>query len=450
MMTSTTDLIRKYDVAVPRYTSYPTVPLWENNVGELIWKRTVQKAYRNFGNYEGINLYIHLPYCESLCTYCGCNKRITKNHDTEKPYIQAIIKEWEQYLKVLPEKPKIAGIHLGGGTPTFFSPENLFEMLNYIIRSAEVLPEAEMSFEGHPNNTTFEHLVTLRLLGFNRVSYGIQDFDENVQKAIHRVQPFETVKKATDNARLVGYEAINFDLIYGLPHQTVNSIKDTFEQVASLQPERIAFYSYAHVPSVFPAQKSFEQYLPQKEGKRVLYEAGKILLQEMGYEEIGMDHFALKEDPLLQAKIAGKLHRNFMGYTTQASKMLIGLGSSAISDIHYAYAQNTKDIELYKEQLALDHFPLSKGHLMSSEDIKTRKTILELICNGRTKLVDTIWDMKTLHQMSEMQNDGLLTLINGTIKVTDLGMAFIRNICAIFDHRMKKQEAKKFVFSKAI
>jgi len=449
-MTFSTELIRKYDVAVPRYTSYPTVPLWENNLDELTWKKKVQKAYRDFGHEEGIQLYIHLPYCESLCTYCGCNKRITKNHDTEKPYITALIQEWEQYLSILPDKPKLAGIHLGGGTPTFFSPENLFELLNYIQKTSAVLPDAEFSFEGHPNNTTFEHLVTLRLLGFARVSYGIQDFSHKVQEAIHRIQPFEKVKKATENARLVGYDAINFDLIYGLPHQTVESIEETFKLVAKLKPERIAFYSYAHVPSVFPAQKSFESFLPLKEEKRLLYETGKKLLNDMGYHEIGMDHFALKEDALFQAKENGTLHRNFMGYTTQSSKILLGLGNSAISDIHYAYAQNTKDIDLYKEQTNLNHFPLSRGHLMSLEDIKTRQTILELICKGETKIGGSVWNMDTINQITEMQKDGLLDVKNGVVTVLEVGKAFIRNICSLFDHRMRAQKAKKYVFSKAI
>ncbi|GAB3661317.1 oxygen-independent coproporphyrinogen III oxidase [Echinicola sediminis] len=449
-MAPSPDLIRKYDLAVPRYTSYPTVPLWEDNLDELTWKKNVQQAYQDFGRTEGIQLYIHLPYCESLCTYCGCNKRITKNHDTEKPYIHAVIQEWDQYLKILPQKPKLAGIHLGGGTPTFFSPEHLFELISYIKKTATVQDNAEFSFEGHPNNTSFAHLSTLRLLGFTRVSYGIQDFSTRVQQAIHRIQPFETVKKATENTRHVGFDAINFDLIYGLPHQTTESIEETFKQVAKLRPERIAFYSYAHVPSVFPAQKSFEDFLPLKEEKRALYETGKRLLANMGYREIGMDHFSLEEDALYQAKQSGKLHRNFMGYTTQPSKMLLGLGNSAISDIHYAYAQNTKDIDLYKEQTNLQHFPISKGHLMSLEDIKTRQTILELICKGQTKITESLWKMDTINQIIEMQKDGLLDVKNGMVTVLDDGMAFIRNICSVFDYRMKTQQSKKFVFSKAI
>src|SRR5690606_10292513 len=211
---------------------------------------------------SGLALYIHLPFCESLCTYCGCSKYITKNHRVELPYLEAILREWSRYLELLGEAPKISGIHLGGGTPTFFSPENLSILISEIRNSSEVLPDAEFSFEGHPNNTTFDHLDQLARLGFDRVSYGIQDFDENVQQAIHRIQPFEKVKEATENARKLGYSSVNFDLIYGLPHQSLATLASTFERVLELLPERIAFYSYAHLPSAFPAQASFEAHLP--------------------------------------------------------------------------------------------------------------------------------------------------------------------------------------------
>src|SRR5690606_874746 len=258
-------LLRKYNVPVPRYTSYPTVPLWENNLNIKKWAELVKKAYGDYGEKEGISLYIHLPYCENLCTYCGCNKRITKNHSVELPYVQAVLNEWQLYLALLPSQPKLVSIHLGGGTPTFFSPEVLTDLITTIRSSTEVLPQAEFSFEGHPNNTTQAHLEALHSVGFRRVSYGVQDFDEKVQKTIHRIQPFAKVKEATDNARKAGYGSINFDLIYGLPHQNLQTIEHTFHQVNDLKPDRIAFYSYAHVPSAFPAQKSFENFLPQEE-----------------------------------------------------------------------------------------------------------------------------------------------------------------------------------------
>lgn len=446
-------LLQKYNVPAPRYTSYPTVPLWADDMNELKWKKLVKIAYEDFGDSEGITLYIHMPYCESLCTYCGCNKRITKNHAVETPYIESVIKEWEIYLSLFETQPKLAGIHLGGGTPTFFSPSSLQQLLSFILATSELMEGAELSFEGHPNNTTRDHLQTLFDLGFRRVSYGIQDFNIDVQKAIHRIQPLEKVKEATDIAREIGYESVNFDLIYGLPHQTIATIEDTFEKVSSLKPDRIAFYSYAHLPSAFPAQKSFEQHLPKEEEKRALYEKGKQILSEIGYLEVGMDHFALENDPLYQAKENKTLHRNFMGYTTSPSKILIGLGNSSISDIYYAYGQNVKDINLYKEQIGLTHLPLTKGHAMSSEDIATRDLILNLICNQVAEWDATFYhdiSPSNLEKLTTFQKEGLIQFDASGIEILELGLPFVRNICTAFDLRMQEKTERQFVFSKAI
>ncbi|MCR9016842.1 oxygen-independent coproporphyrinogen III oxidase [Aquiflexum gelatinilyticum] len=446
-------LLQKYNVPAPRYTSYPTVPLWADDLKERGWISLVKKAYEDFGESEGITLYIHLPYCESLCTYCGCNKRITKNHAVETPYITSIMNEWDAYLKILDTKPKLAGIHLGGGTPTFFSPESLEEMLGIIIGSSEVMPDAEFSFEGHPNNTTRGHLQTLFDLGFRRVSYGIQDFNEEVQKAIHRIQPFERVKEATDVAREIGYTSVNFDLIYGLPHQTAKTISATFEKVAELKPDRIAFYSYAHLPSAFPAQKSFEQFLPKESEKRNLYEKGKQILTEMGYLEVGMDHFALENDPLYIAKKNKTLHRNFMGYTTSPSKILLGLGNSSISDVYYAYAQNTKEIDLYKEQISLGHFAISKGHMMSKEDIETRNLILKLICNHEADwnfCYYSVLGKRNWDKLKTFAEEGIIEFDAKGIKILSTGLPFVRNVCMVFDLRMQEKEERKFGFSKSI
>lgn len=446
-------LLQKYNVPAPRYTSYPTVPLWADDLNERGWISLVKKAYEDFGESEGITLYIHLPYCESLCTYCGCNKRITKNHAVETPYITSIMNEWDAYLKILDTKPKLAGIHLGGGTPTFFSPESLEEMLGIIIGSSEVMPDAEFSFEGHPNNTTRGHLQTLFDLGFRRVSYGIQDFNEEVQKAIHRIQPFDRVKEATDVAREIGYTSVNFDLIYGLPHQTAETISATFEKVAELKPDRIAFYSYAHLPSAFPAQKSFEQFLPKESEKRNLYEKGKQILTEMGYLEVGMDHFALENDPLYIAKKNKTLHRNFMGYTTSPSKILLGLGNSSISDVYYAYAQNTKEIDLYKEQISLGHFAISKGHMMSKEDIETRNLILKLICNHEADwnfCYYSVLGKRNWDKLKTFAEEGIIEFDAKGIKILATGLPFVRNVCMVFDLRMQEKEERKFGFSKSI
>lgn len=452
-MSLSPELIQKYNTPAPRYTSYPTVPLWENNVSSQNWEELVKKSFSVFGKTKGITIYIHLPFCESLCTYCGCNKRITKNHAHEDPYISALLKEWNKYLTLFDSKPKLAGIHLGGGTPTFFAPESLFALLDPIISASEVMAKAEFSFEGHPNNTTFEHLQTLAKLGFNRVSYGIQDFDLTVQQAIHRIQPFERVKEATENARTLGYTSVNFDLIYGLPYQTQASLADTFDKVASLAPDRIAFYSYAHLPSAFPAQKSFEQHLPQEQEKQALYEFGKDLLLKLGYEEVGMDHFALPNDPLCQAKRQGKLHRNFMGYTTSPSKILLGLGASSISDIHFAYGQNEKRIDAYQNLIQQGDWAIVRGHVQTKEDIQTGEIIHHLICNQKAEIPVGFWEKLGSEQMEnlrQMEWEGLLTWEGNILKVSREGIALVRNICMQVDLKMAKTQSKVMAFSKSI
>ncbi len=447
------ELVKKYNQPAPRYTSYPTLPLWENTLNPEVWEELVKKAFLQFGKKEGISLYIHLPFCESLCTYCGCNKRITKNDAVKSPYIQALLAEWRKYTDLFNEKPKIAGIHLGGGTPTFFDPESLHELISQILGSSERMPHAEFSFEGHPNNTSFAHLMTLKDLGFDRVSFGIQDFDEQVQTAIHRIQPFERVKSVTDSARILGYTSINFDLIYGLPHQTLESMTDTIAKVQSLKPDRIAFYSYAHLPSAFPAQKSFEQFLPSEIQKKELYETGKALLKNIGYEEIGMDHFALPGDPLVSAKSTGKLHRNFMGYTTLPSKVLIGLGASSISDIYFAYAQNAKGIESYQSGTVNGSWVLQKGHVLTDKDIQVRNIILDLICKNQAEIPQEIWNSLTerqLNNLREMECDKLIDTAPTMLTVREKGVHFVRNICVQIDLRLAADQSKKELFSKVV
>ena len=446
-------LIKKYNQAVPRYTSYPTVPMWENNLNPFIWQELVKTAFKSYGKNEGIALYIHLPFCESLCTYCGCTKYITKNHDFEAPYIQALLKEWGKYLELFECKPLITGIHLGGGTPTFFSPESLDYLLSSILSDCEISKDKEFSFEGHPNNTTKAHLKTLFDLGFDRVSFGIQDFDPKIQETIHRIQPLEKVIEVTNQAREIGYQSVNFDLIYGLPFQNTSTLRDTFNKVAELRPDRIAFYSYAHLPNSFKAQKSYENHLPNEQEKRGLYELGKNLLENLGYKEIGMDHFALPEDPLFIAKKAGELHRNFMGYTTFPGKIMIGLGASSISDIHLAYAQNEKNHKAYIAQVDDADWAIQKGHISSDEDLLISELILSLICSLQAKIPSEIWDKlpdNSVWKLQEMESEGILCLEGKRVKINASGKAFIRNVCALFDLRMIHKKSLKMEFSKAI
>ncbi|MEO8235143.1 MAG: oxygen-independent coproporphyrinogen III oxidase [Flavobacterium sp.] len=450
-------LIQKYNVPGPRYTSYPTVPYWEeNDFSYQIWVDTLKKSFAESNESEGISLYIHLPFCESLCTFCGCNKRITKNHAIEKTYIEAVLKEWSLYCKLLESKPIIKEIHLGGGTPTFFSVENLESLINGIFCHASKAENYEFSFEGHPNNTTREHLQTLFNLGFRRVSFGVQDYSEKVQKAIHRIQPFQNVAKVTFWAREIGYTSIGHDLIFGLPFQELDDVIDTIEKTKSLLPDRLAFYSYAHVPWIKGnGQRGFkDEDVPKDDEKRRLYEEGKQSLYKNGYYEIGMDHFALKSDSLYNAFETGKLHRNFMGYSASKTQLMIGLGVSSISDSWYSFAQNVKDIEAYYQMLESDKLPILRGHLLTNEDLIIRKHILSLMCQFKTS-----WEEKSsyfdqipevLSQLKEMEKDGFLIINNNTIEVTEAGKPYVRNICMAFDLRLKRKAPETALFSMTI
>lgn len=437
-------LIDKYNVPIPRYTSYPTVPFWKDNlIDNTDWINQIQKAITAKKNKEGISLYIHLPFCEQLCTYCGCNKRITKNHAVESIYIDALLKEWKLYKAVFGKELEVRELHLGGGTPTFFSPENLVYLLTELFNGVKIHPEREFSFEGHPNNTSKAHLQSLYNLGFRRVSFGVQDLDMKVQSAINRIQPFEKTKQVTEWARAIGYESVNFDLIYGLPFQTMESIHQTIEKVIPLQPNRIAFYSYAHVPWTQKSQRAYDENdLPKGKDKYGLYELGKELFTAAGYSDVGMDHFALENDALLISKKKGTLHRNFMGYTTTNTEMLIGLGVSAISDVFFAFRQNYKTVEEYYTAINENKIPIHRGINVSDEDILCRKHILNIACTGKTDWkneMELSANMKK--QLDDLQKDGLIVWENNSLSVTSLGWSFLRNICAVFDKRMNDGES---------
>jgi oxygen-independent coproporphyrinogen-3 oxidase len=450
-------IVQKYNVPGPRYTSYPTVPYWEEEKFHLEdWKRTLLQSFKETNHTEGISLYIHLPFCESLCTFCGCNKRITKRHEVEDPYITAVIKEWKLYCDLFPRKPIIREIHLGGGTPTFFSPENLERLINGILQFATIAPEHEFSFEGHPNNTTKKHLQSLYDLGFRRVSFGVQDYSTTVQEAIHRIQPFHNVAKVTFWAKEIGYTSIGHDLIFGLPFQTITEVKDTIDKTKSLFPDRLAFYSYAHVPWIKGnGQRGFnDEDLPKDDEKRMLYEEGKKQLAQNGYHEIGMDHFALDKDSLYTSFNEGKLHRNFMGYTASKTQLMIGLGVSSISDSWYSFAQNEKTLEDYYTHLEDNQLPIFRGHLLTPEDLIIRKHILNLMCQFTTSWKDNNLDFPelstVLNSLEEMREDGLLTIQNDTITVTEKGKPFVRNICMAFDLRLIRNAPETKLFSMTI
>ena len=450
-------MLQKYNVPGPRYTSYPTVPYWDEATFDYeTWIDTLKRSFAESNSKEGLSLYIHLPFCENRCAFCGCNKQITKNHDVENPYIEAVLKEWALYCNILDEKPFIKEIHLGGGTPTFFSTKNLEELITGIFCYAERAKEYEFSFEGHPNNTSRAHLQKLYDLGFRRVSFGVQDYSEKVQKAIHREQPFHNVAKVTFWAKEIGYTSIGHDLIYGLPFQKIEDIIDTIEKTHSLQPDRLAFYSYAHVPWIKGnGQRGFkDEDIPKDDEKLALYEVGKEMLYEYDYYEIGMDHFALKTDSLYQSFKKGNLHRNFMGYSSSKTQLMIGLGVSSIGDSWYSFAQNTKVLKEYYRLLESDKLPIFRGHLLTTEDLIIRKHILNLMCQ-----FETSWEDKSsyldeipeiLIQLKEIEKDGLILIQNNGIQVTDAGKPFIRNICMAFDLRLRRKAPETQLFSMTI
>ncbi len=447
-------LLNKYDMPIPRYTSYPTVPYWEpETMTPEKWMASVKNIFVQ--EHGALSIYIHLPYCENLCTFCACNKRITKNHKVEDRYINAVLKEWSLYRSQFPSRPVIQEIHLGGGTPTFFSPENLVKLITGITFDCTIPADHEFSVEVHPNYTREEHLSALNSVGFNRISLGVQDFDPEVQFIINRLQSFEKTKEVVDWARKHHFNSINIDLVYGLPKQTVSSVEYTVERLKELKPDRIAFYSYAHVPWKSKGQRRYtEADLPHASDKWMMYHTGRKLLLEQRFVAIGMDHFALRDDKLYRAAVAGTMHRNFMGYTTTTNKLIVGLGASSISDSWMGFVQNEKEVEAYEDKIESGEWPFITGHLLHEEDLIIRKNILELMCTGKTTLDNRKLSKDVVavakEKLKQLEGDELLVVHENEVTVTDNGQMFIRNICASLDARMWRKSNTERIFSKAI
>jgi oxygen-independent coproporphyrinogen-3 oxidase len=447
-------LLNQYDVPVPRYTSYPTVPYWEpHTITPERWLESVENAFTS-GRGE-VSIYVHLPYCENLCTFCACNKRITKNHGVEPRYIAAVVQEWRRYRQHFSGPPVIREIHLGGGTPTFFSPANLKLLLGELVKDSVLPNDHEFGVEVHPNYTTEAHLVALREAGCNRISVGVQDFDPEVQFVINRMQSFEQTEQVVAWARRLGFESVNVDLVYGLPRQTEKSVALTTSYIRRLKPERMAFYSYAHVPWKSKGQRRYTEHdLPPATEKWKMYHTGRASLLADGYQPIGMDHFALPHDGLYRAFREGRMHRNFMGYTTTNTKLLIGLGCSSISDSGSAFVQNEKDVETYIETIEHGRRPFTSGHWLTPEDVRLRKHILDLMCRGFTE-----WDESGLDRdfaesvagkIARFEQDGFLGKSGNQIRVTARGELFIRNMASAFDARLFRKTHASATFSRAI
>ena len=446
-------LFTKYNASSSRYTCYPTVPNWQADIfGESQWLESLNSTLEKEGN-EWIGLYIHLPFCDSLCTYCGCTKQITVQHERETPYIEAVLAEWKLYLNRLSRKPKIKEIHFGGGTPTFFGMENLTRLVEGLLEDVEVNQNPAFSFEAHPRNTTRQHLKGLYELGFRRLSLGVQEYDKSIQLALNRVQPLEWVQRVHDYAKELGYTSVNHDLIYGLPFQTNEHILRNVEMTANLMPDRIAYYSYAHVPwRKGVGQKMFKPFdMLQGAKKRALFETAKSGLKSFGYEQVGIDHFAQKKDPLFVAKVEKRLTRNFNGYAIDKSEIILGLGMSSISDGGTSYMQNNPNLKQYLEAINSGRFPFTRGHQLTAEDLHIRRAINDLMSYFEAEIPEHLHQNKEkLAALKEMEGDGLLILEGNHLKITQIGEAFTRRICAVIDPFVDLSLSTEDAFSEAI
>src|SRR2546423_193 len=399
------------------------------------------------------SLYFHLPFCESLCTFCACNTVITRDHRREEGYVDVLSTEWNIYLDRVPglRERSLLGLHLGGGTPTFFAAKNLERILRPIVENTRVDADRfEASVEVHPGHTTREQLVTLHQLGFTRISIGVQDFDPEVQRLVNRHQPYEVTKSITDIAREQGYTSVNYDLIYGLPRQVPEGFAKTVEKTIELRPDRIALYSFARVPWIKPAQRSYkDEDIPVAGEKRALYELARELLEGAGYIEIGMDHFALSQDGIARAQRQGTLHRNFQGYTETRTSVLLGLGVSAISETPTCFHQNEKAFPVYERRVREGELPTFRGHLLSKEDRELREQILIFMTKFEVELRD---DQRTDAKafLSSLIEDGLVQVHDDKLTLTERGRPFLRNACMFFDYRLRRQQPQARIFSQAL
>lgn len=444
------NILAKYDVPIPRYTSYPTVPGWSQDLTTPTWIEHLNRTMAPESS--SWSMYLHVPFCETLCTFCGCNNIITRNHTLEDPYVGHLLKEWSLYRAAVPDfgKRPLKHLHLGGGTPTFLSEGSLERLCDGLLSGLTIEPHWEASIEVDPRRTRLDQLKTLRKFGFNRISLGVQDFHPEVQRLVNRTQPFDVTAAITNGARDLGFESVNFDLIYGLAKQTGETMRKTAEDTLKLRPDRIALYSFALVPWIKPAQRLFkDEDLPKANEKRELYEIAREIFLAAGYVEIGMDHFALPHDGLAQAMNERRLHRNFMGYTDQRTDVLLALGVSGISETPFSFHQNEKVLPKYEETLAKGMVPTMKGHVHDELDRRRRRQILEFVTVFETNL-ESGQEIEADRFLAEMMADGLVRREGQVLKLTDAGRPFLRNACAFFDEKLKAMKPDAPIFSKSI
>jgi len=439
------ELCRRFDISGPRYTSYPTADRFQSNPGHQSLVNALQ--HRPLPD-QPISLYVHLPFCSTVCYYCGCNKVITKDHNKSSRYLDYLEREVDMQLASLGGSKQVAQLHWGGGTPTFLSDEEMMRLMSLLRRRFEFLPGGEYSIEIDPRSVDPKRAHFLAELGFNRMSLGIQDFDPEVQQAVNRLQSFEQTRDVLNAARDAGFKSVSVDLIYGLPRQTLEGFRATLERTLSLLPDRIALYSYAHLPQIFmPQRRIHETELPQAEEKLSLMAMAIETLVDAGYIFIGMDHFARPDDELTRAQQAGKLHRNFQGYSTHAELDLLAFGVSAIAKVGPVYAQNAKTLDEYYEDLDAGHLPVRRGYRMNEDDALRRAVIQELMCHFALDFAEfeCAWsiDFKSyfsdaLEQLVPLAEAGLLSIEPGAIKVAPKGRLLVRIIAMAFDHYLQQ------------
>lgn len=440
------ELTPKYDRPGPRYTSYPPAPHFVDEITGA----TARDVYRARGKGSPpLSLYAHLPFCESLCTYCGCNVIISRNHTIVERYLAGLEKEIRLAADALSGGPmEVVQFHLGGGTPTYFTPAELERLHGLVTARFTIRPDAEQALEVDPRVTTRAHLETLARLGFRRVSMGIQDFDAEVQHAVNREQSVEETQRLIEDARALGFTSVNVDLMYGLPHQTLDRFKHTLDLVLSrLSPDRVALFGYAHVPWLKAHQRKIEaDTLPKANDRLGLFQAGVEAFVGAGYEFVGFDHFAKPSDDMAIARRSGDLHRNFMGFHTSAGSDMVAFGITGIGDVSGVYLQNRHQLTAWERDLEDGVLPVQRGYRRTADDEVRGTIIQELTCNGRVTAAQletagtpwrTAWASE-LTRLAPMLDDGLLVIDDAGIRVTPLGRLFVRNVCMVFDAHLGK------------
>lgn len=451
------ELIRKYSTSGPRYTSYPTAPQWSEEITEKDYRQELTKDFAEPS--EELALYVHIPFCEQLCYYCGCNIQISQDHSRSAHYVDALIREVEQTAELLGKKRKLSQISWGGGTPTFLTLEELQRLQKATLSCFELGSEAEISIEIDPRKTSDEQLKLLREIGFNRASLGVQDFNSDVQKAVNRIQSAEMTEQMLKTCHYLGFTGVNFDLMYGLPLQTLETFQKTIEEVIKIRPDRIALYNYAHLPHLIPHQKIFEKFaMPDAEERVAIFSYAYDALLKSGYRSIGMDHFALETDEMYQALLDGRLYRNFMGYSVKKGAGMIGVGASAIGESRHSYFQNVRKAKDYEDRISQTGLSTLRGCHLTQDDKERKWVIQSLMCQFRLDSAEfeTVFKKSfenkfenELQQLDGFFEEGILEGSLNSMKVTSLGRLFVRNVAMVFDAYWGKT-SQKATYSKTV